>query len=67
MTRTAPVALVLLAIAGLSACADSSTSVPSRTTNPTAAQQTRDTLDPARGPAEAAGRAADRARNPERP
>jgi hypothetical protein len=62
----------LLAAAGLIflgvvACADSNTSVPSRTANPTSAQQTRDRLDPARGPAEAQGRAIDRAQNRERP
>ena len=56
-----------LVLFGLGACADRGTSVPSRTSNPTAAQQTRDRLDPARGPAEAQGRAIDRARNPERP
>ena len=66
MTFAAP-ALALFALAGLAACADTNTSVPSRTVNPTTAQQTRDALDPARGPAEAAGRAADRARNPSRP
>ena len=56
-----------LVLFGFGACADPGTSVPSRTANPTAAQQTRDRLDPARGPAEAQGRAIDRARNPERP
>jgi len=56
-----------LVVFGLVACADTNTSVPSRASNPTAAQQTRDRLDPARGPAEAQGRAIDRARNPERP
>lgn len=60
-------AVFLLALTGLAACADPSTSVPSATRNPTTAQQTRDTLDPPRGPAEAAGRARDRAANPERP
>ncbi len=60
-------AIAGLVLFGLGACADTSTSVPSRTSNPTAAQQTRDRLDPARGPAEAQGRAMDRARNPERP
>jgi hypothetical protein len=64
-TRT--LALAGLILFGLGACADTNTSVPSRTANPTAAQQTRDRLDPARGPAEAQGRAIDRARNPERP
>ncbi|CAA9225885.1 MAG: hypothetical protein AVDCRST_MAG08-917 [uncultured Acetobacteraceae bacterium] len=56
-----------LALFGFGACADSGTSVPPRTANPTPAQQTRDRLDAARGPAEAQGRALDRARNPERP
>jgi hypothetical protein len=56
-----------LVLFGLGACADTNTSVPSRTANPTAAQRTRDALDPPRGPAEAQGRAADRARNPDRP
>ncbi len=56
-----------LVLFGLGACADAGTSVPSRTSNPTAAQQTRDRLDPARGPAEAQGRAIDRAQNRERP
>lgn len=60
-------AVVGFALLGFGACADSSTSVPSRTANPTPAQQTRDRLDPARGPAEAQGRAMDRARNSERP
>lgn len=60
----ATASLVLL---GFAACADSGTSVPSRTANPTPAQQTRDRLDPARGPAEAQGRAIDRAQNRERP
>lgn len=60
-------AVVLLALTGLAACADPGTSVPSATRNPTTAQQTRDTLDPPRGPAEAAGRARDRAANPDRP
>jgi hypothetical protein len=64
-TRT--LALAGLILFGLGACADTNTSVPSRTANPTAAQQTRDRLDPARGPAEAQGRAIDHARNPERP
>ena len=49
------------------ACSDPKTSVPSQTANPTPAQRTRDTLDPARGPAEAAGRAMDRGMNPNRP
>lgn len=56
-----------LVLFGFGACADRGTSVPSRTANPTPAQQTRDRLDPARGPAEAHGRALDRARNTERP
>ena len=60
-------ALALLTLAGLAACADTNTGVPSRTANPTTAQQTRDVLDPARGPAEAQGRAIDRARNSSRP
>lgn len=60
-------AVAAVGLLGLGACGDASTSVPSRTANPTAAQQTRDRLDPARGPAEAQGRAIDRARNPERP
>jgi hypothetical protein len=60
-------AIAGLILFGLIACADRGTSVPSRTASPTAAQQTRDRLDPARGPAEAQGRAIDRARNPERP
>jgi len=51
----------------LAACSDPNTSVPSATPNRTAGQQTRDALDPARGPAEAAGRAMDRANNPSRP
>lgn len=55
------------ALTGMAACADRTTSVPSRTSNPTTAQQTRDAMDPARGPAEAAGRAMDRASNPNRP
>ena len=67
MIRITRSALALTALAGLGACADAGTSVPSRTSNPTTAQQTRDSLDPARGPAEAAGRAADRANNPNRP
>ena len=61
------VAISGVVLLGFGACADSGTSVPSRTANPTPAQQTRDRLDPARGPAEAQGRALDRARNPERP
>ena len=60
-------ALVLLAAAGLAGCADTSTSVASTTPNPTPARKTRDALDPARGPAEAAVRAKDRAANPDRP
>lgn len=56
-----------IVLLGFGACADSGTSVSSRTSNLTPAQQTRDRLDPARGPAEAQGRAIDRARNPERP
>ena len=60
-------AITGLVLFGLGACADTNTSVPSRTANPTAAQRTRDTLDPSRGPAEAQGRAMDRARNPDRP
>ena len=60
-------AITRLVLFGFGACADTNTSVPSRTANPTAAQRSRDTLDPARGPAEAQGRAMDRARNPERP
>ena len=60
-------AIAGLVLFGLGACADPGTSVPSRTSNPTAAQQTRDRLDPARGPAEAQGRAIDRAQNRERP
>ena len=59
--------IMLIALMTVAACADSTTSVPSRTPNPTTAQQTRDRLDPARGPAEAAGRAMDRAGNPNRP
>lgn len=51
-------ATALLALAGLTARADPSTSVPSATRNPTTAQQTRDALDPPRSPAEAAGRGA---------
>ncbi len=65
--RLAPAVLPLILLAGFAGCADPNTGVRSRTANPTAAQQTRDTLDPARGPAEAAGRAADRAGNPNRP
>ncbi len=60
-------AVLLLTLAVFPGCADPNTGARSRTANPTAAQQTRDTLDPARGPAEAAGRAADRAANPNRP
>ena len=60
-------AIAGLVLFGPGACADPGTSVPSRTANPTAAQRTRDTLDPTRGPAEAHGRAADRAQNRERP
>ena len=60
-------AIAGLALFALGACADPGTSVPSRTASPTAAQRTRDTLDPARGPAEAQGRAVDRAQNRERP
>ena len=60
-------ALALPVLFLAAACADPGTSVPSRTSAPTPAQRTRDTLDPARGPAEAAGRAADRATNPNRP
>ena len=56
-----------LVLFGIGACADPNTSAPSRTANPTAAQRTRDSLDPPRGPAEAQGRAIDRVRNPERP
>ena len=67
MMRIGIPALVLLAAIGLAGCADPSTSVASTTANPTTAQKTRDALDPARGPAEAAGRAKDRANNPERP
>jgi len=67
MTARQTLAAAGLVLFGLSACADSGTSVPSRTANPTAAQRTRDALDPARGPAEAQGRAVDRARNTERP
>jgi hypothetical protein len=59
--------IMLVALMAVTGCADSKTSVPSRTPNPTTAQQTRDQLDPARGPAEAAGRAMDRAGNPNRP
>ena len=66
MKLAAP-ALALFALAGLAACADPGTSVPSQTSSPTTAQQTRDALDPARGPAEARGRAVDRAQNPSRP
>ncbi|WP_338664659.1 hypothetical protein VQH23_05690 [Pararoseomonas sp. SCSIO 73927] len=64
---------VLAGIAGaalmtsLVACSNPDTSVPSATPNRTTGQQTRDALDPARGPAEAAGRAIDRANNPSRP
>ena len=49
------------------ACSDPKTSVPPQTASPTPAQRTWDTLDPARGPAEAAGRAMDRGMNPNRP
>ena len=59
--------IAAVTVLGATACADRNTSVPSRTSSPTTAQQTRDYLDPARGPAEAAGRAADRAGNPNRP
>lgn len=65
VVRFASTALAVLFLA--SACADPGTSVPSRTSAPTPAQRTRDTLDPARGPAEAAGRAMDRGTNPNRP
>jgi hypothetical protein len=65
LVRLASTFLSLLVLAA--ACADPGTSVPSRTADPTPAQRTRDTLDPSRGPAEAAGRAADRAANPNRP
>jgi hypothetical protein len=65
VVRLASTFLALLVLA--SACSDPSTSVPSRTTNSTPAQRTSDTLDPARGPAEAAGRAVDRSTNPNRP
>lgn len=63
--RLASTFLVVLVLAA--ACSDPRTSVPSQTANPTPAQRTRDALDPSRGPAEAAGRAADRAANPNRP
>jgi len=57
-----------LVLAGsLAACSDPNTSVPTATQNRSTGQQVRDSLDPARGPAEAAGRAADRANNPTRP
>ena len=67
MLRIGFVALVLLSVVGLSGCADASTGVQSATANPTTAQRTRDTLEPLRGPAEAAGSAQDRAKNPDRP
>ena len=67
MMRFGLPASILLAASVLAGCADTSTSVASTTANPTTAQKTRDALDPARGPAEAAGRAKDRANNPERP
>ncbi len=65
--RLATAILPLVLIAGVAGCADPNTGTRSQTSNPTTAQQTRDTLDPARGPNEAAGRAADRAANPNRP
>lgn len=54
-------------LTSLAACSNPNTSVPTATPNRTTGQQVRDTLDPARGPGEAAGRAMDRATNPSRP
>lgn len=58
---------VLPVVLALAACADPNTRHANQPPNRTTAQQTRDTLDPPRGPAGAAGRAADSATNRDRP